>query len=75
MSDLSTTSPASEIIARYGGFRALAADLGIPESTVRNWPSLGIPGKWLARLLDLSSERGLGISAEELVSATSRSAA
>lgn len=50
---------ASEIVSRFGGPKKLAGLLGIPASTVANWPSLGIPGKWHLRLL--REARGLGV--------------
>jgi hypothetical protein len=54
------------IIERFGGRRALAERLGIPASTVGNWPSLGIPSKWFPRLRELAAADGLELSWEEL---------
>lgn len=63
--DNSPITPAS-IIERFGGRRALAERLGIPVSTVGNWPSLGIPTKWFGRLMELASEDDLPLTWDEL---------
>ncbi len=69
--DTSLASPAS-IIARFGGRRVLAERLGIPLSTVSNWPTLGIPTKRLRCLKALAEEDGVDLTWEELWEATSR---
>jgi hypothetical protein len=56
----------SAIIDKFGGRRTLADKLGIPVSTVSNWPSLGIPPKWFGRLKALASEDGVSLTWEEL---------
>ena len=58
------------IIRRFGGSKELADGLGIPESTIRNWPALGIPGKWHLPLLRLARERGVPLTDEDLLSTT-----
>lgn len=40
-----------QIIRRFGGARALAHAIGVPESTVRGWYH-GIPRKYMQRVLD-----------------------
>jgi hypothetical protein len=67
--DASPITPDS-IIERFGGRRALADRLGIPFSTVSNWPSLGIPSKWFPRLREIAAEDGFDLSWEELWQAT-----
>lgn len=56
----------SLIIDKFGGRRELADRLGIPASTVGNWPSLGIPSKWFPRLRELAEADGWELSWEEL---------
>lgn len=70
MTDASPVTPAS-IIERLGGRKALAGRLGIPASTVGNWPSLGIPTKWFGRLVEVAKEDGVSLSWEELWETTS----
>lgn len=62
---------ASEIVGRFGGPKKLAGRLGIPASTVANWPWLGaIPGKWHLELLRLAEELGVPLTASELMKAS-----
>ena len=65
--DDSPITPASVIIARFGGAPSLSKRLNIPLSTVRNWPSGGIPGKWHSRLLLEAEKDGIELSPSELV--------
>ncbi|MGI9408424.1 MAG: carph-isopro domain-containing protein [Hyphomicrobiaceae bacterium] len=58
----------SEIVSRFGGPKKLAGELGIPASTVANWPSLGgVPGKWHLKVLRLARERGVALTDDELL--------
>lgn len=60
----------SEIVSRFGGPKKLAGELGIPASTVANWPSLGgVPGKWHLKVLRLARERGIALTDDELLNA------
>jgi len=61
-------SPASRVIARFGGQSALARLIGKNPSTVQYWARTGrIPAKWHATLLGLASEHDLELAPSELV--------
>ena len=59
-------SDASEIIARFGGAASLAAEFGLSESTVRNWPARGIPYRLHLPLLALARRKGITLSEDDL---------
>lgn len=65
------------IIERLGGAAAVAAALRakgfkLGDKAVEQWiRRSSIPGGWHAHLLAISRERGLALSAEDLLSATS----
>ena len=75
MSDLPFREAASEVISLFGGSKALAALLSIPESTVRNWPAIGIPGKWHLRLLSEAETAGIRLSVDKLRAASNNTQA
>lgn len=60
--------PATPVVRRFGGKRALAGMLGIPESTIHSWMVKGvIPPKWHAPLITLGSKRGLVVMLADLI--------
>ena len=59
-------SLAGQILDRFGRRADLAAELGVPLSTLNNWPSSGIPWKRHGRLLALATRNGITLSREEL---------
>lgn len=62
------SSPAARVIERFGGQSKLAQLIGKSPSTVQYWGSTGrIPPKWHARLLELSTSRGIRLEPSELV--------
>ena len=66
----------SEIIARFGGPTSLAKRLGIPPSTVANWPARNrIPGEYWPTIMGLLSEANAdesGADASAVEMATNR---
>lgn len=67
-------NPAELVIARFQGVRPLARLLKLDHSTVSRWPKkkprgLGglIPSCHHLQLLDLAKEKGIALTAEELV--------
>lgn len=61
-------SPASRVIARFGGQSQLARLLGKKQSTVQYWATTGrIPPKWHADLIDLAQQQGVDLAPTELV--------
>ena len=61
-------SPASLVIARFGGQSALARLIGKNQSTVQHWVSTGtIPAKWHRELLRLAGEKGVSLRPEDLI--------
>lgn len=68
-------TPAELVIEKFGGVRPLARELSIDHSSVARWPkpknergSGGlIPAQYHARLLDIAKERGITLTALELV--------
>ena len=61
-----------DVIAKFGGLRALGADLGLSFSTVQHWERRGIPFKYHLPIFDLAARRGIPIGVDELLSTTSR---
>jgi transposase-like protein len=70
--------PAASVIAKFGGVRALARELGIDASSLSRWqsrrktvhgPGSGglIPAKYHWALLALAHERGIALTAEDLI--------
>lgn len=68
-------SPADIVIARFDGVRPLARLLGKDPSTIHRWrmPAAKggldgrVPSAVQVRLLDLAKERGVALSAEDLI--------
>ena len=68
-------SPADKVIAAFKGVRATARALGLDPSSVARWPKpknargLGgkVPSAHQEKILRLSSERALGLTAEDLI--------
>lgn len=64
----SASTPADEIVARFGGKKALAAILNISPDAVKQWRLRGdIPGKWHIQLLREARNRGINLSASDLI--------
>ncbi|WP_375594608.1 carph-isopro domain-containing protein [Algihabitans albus] len=63
----------NEVVRRFGGAAALADELGLGTTkAVEQWIRRGhIPGKWHLTLLEMARDRGVSLTAEELLSATS----
>lgn len=62
------SSPASRVIARFGGQSQLARLIDKNPSTVQYWATTGrIPPKWHAKLLELAEHQGLSLAPSELV--------
>ncbi len=63
---------ARQLIERFGGQSALADLIGKGQSTVAHWAKTGvIPAKWQPKLLLLSMQHGIGLTASDLVGAPS----
>jgi hypothetical protein len=61
-------SPATRIIAKFGGQSKLARLIEKNQSTVQYWARTGrIPAKWHARLLELAAEHQIELTGPELV--------
>src|ERR1700761_6849287 len=61
-------SPASRVIARFGGQSNLARLLEKRPSTVQYWGSTGrIPPRWHGDLLKLAGQEGINLTPSELV--------
>jgi hypothetical protein len=68
-------SPADIVIERFGGVRPLARLLELNHSSVARWPAPKtkrgsgglVPSQYHRRLLDLARERGIELSASELI--------
>jgi hypothetical protein len=64
-----TDTSASRVIKKFGGQSSLARALEIRQSTVSHWAKTGIvPARWHSKIIQASAERGLSLSAGELVS-------
>lgn len=60
--------PARIVIETFGGVRATARALGRAQSSVSKWQQNGkIPTSMLTAILSVAKERGLPITAEDLV--------
>lgn len=61
-------NPALRIIVKFGGQTALAEALGRSQSTIQYWAKVGsIPAKWHQPILAAATERGLSVTATDLV--------
>lgn len=59
---------ATDIFARFGGIRPMAAALNLSPSTVQSWKSVGrIPAQEQPRVLEIAAQLGLGVSAEDVI--------
>lgn len=57
---------ASEIIVRLGGPKKVGEKLGVPPSTVANWPwRKTIPGRYWPAILRLARDEGVDLMAAE----------
>lgn len=71
-------TPADIVIARFEGVRPLARLLGKDPSTIHRWrmPAAKggldgrVPSSAQVRLLDLAKERGISLSASDLITGT-----
>lgn len=61
-----------EILGRFGSHAFVAGELGIPVSTVNNWPAIGIPWRRHDDLLALAELKGITLLREELRAARGR---
>lgn len=60
--------PATTIVNRFGGKKALAKHLGIPVNTIHSWMVKGVvPPKWHAPLITLGSKYGVPIMLADLI--------
>jgi hypothetical protein len=59
-------SLAAEILDRFGKRVDLADELGVPLSTLNNWPSSGIPWKRHRAFMALAARNGITLSRDEL---------
>jgi P63C domain len=63
---------ASRLFTKFGGQTNLARALGIKQSTVSHWAKTGtVPVRWHSKIIQAASERGLSVSAGDLISAPS----
>lgn len=68
-------TPAEKVIAAFNGVRATARALGINSSSVSRWPlpkerrglDGRVPSVHQAKILRLARERGIQITAEDLI--------
>jgi len=68
-------TPAEVVIAKFGGVRELARALGKDPSTVHRWNTPAekggtggrVPSKVQTRLLELARQRGVALSADDLI--------
>ena len=71
----SRATPADKVIELFGGVRPLARDLGRNPSSVVRWRKPrseggtggAVPTSMQGRILALARERGLGLTAEDLI--------
>lgn len=69
------TSPADKVISLFGGVRPLARELGRNPSSVVRWRKPraeggtggAVPSAMQGRVLALAKERGLSLTAEDLI--------
>ena len=65
-----------QIIAKFGGTRAMAAALALPPSTVQSWKAAGlIPARHHARVLARAREMNLSLRPEDFFAAAAGGAA
>jgi hypothetical protein len=61
---------AARLFVKFGGQTNLARALDIKQSTVSHWAKTGtVPTRWHSKIIQAASERGLSVSAGDLVSA------
>ncbi len=59
---------ANSTVRKFGGQTALSQLIGVNQSAIAYWVKRGaIPTKWHSKLLELASERGVSLSASDLV--------
>ena len=59
---------ASDVVKKFGGQTALSPLVGVNQSAIAYWVKRGtIPAKWHARLLQLASEKGISLTASDLI--------
>jgi hypothetical protein len=64
-----TETVAARIITKFGGQSSLARALGMKQSTVSHWAKTGtVPVRWHSKIIQAASDRGLSVSAGDLVS-------
>lgn len=60
--------PATLVIHRFGGIRALATLLGIEPSSVMRWRDRGVvPSSRMQELMKLSQQLGVELTTDELI--------
>ena len=68
MENTNHMTPVEICIGEFGGVRKLAKAMGIDPAAVSRWKKRGtVPSYIQKRLLDVARERGLSISADELI--------
>lgn len=61
-------TPYETAVAAFGGQRALARALKMPQSSVCEWRKTGyIPAKHIARVLRIAARQEIELTAEQLV--------
>jgi hypothetical protein len=61
-------TPAELVIGAFNGVRATARELGCDPSAVSRWKKTGlIPGSYQRRILELAWERGVDLTAHDLI--------
>lgn len=56
------------VVQKFGGQSALASALGITQPAVNYWKRTGnIPAKWHAKIMRVAAERGISVTAADLV--------
>lgn len=68
MSDVIRINPGAVVVAAFGGVKATARALGTEHAKVSRWQSSGrIPSWWQERILRAAWERGVDLTAHDLV--------
>lgn len=68
MADAQITTPAEQIISKFGGLTGTAKAIGYPVSTVQGWGERGlIPLKHVPKLLEAARERNIDLTANDFL--------
>jgi hypothetical protein len=64
-----TETVAARVITKFGGQSSLARALDMKQSTISHWAKTGtVPAKWHSKIIQAASDRGMSVSAGDLVS-------